>query len=234
MVHRFRLLAVALYITTVVAVKNPKRGLAFAEADNINDIKKANTSASVVSWQYDWAQTPPDYLAKSGIQYIPMQWGVNGIETFAAKVRAQKAKIILGFNEPDFDSQSNIDPVRAAALWKQYINPLADSGVRLGAPAVTNAPSGRPWLANFLAACNGCKIDFIPIHWYGQGIGNFYDYLWQVHYQFPNYPIWVTEYASTSTNDAEVLDFLTSTARYMDTLDWIGGYAWFAFFVSAF
>lgn len=103
----------------------------------------------------------------------------------------------------------------------QYIQPLAASGVRLGAPAVTNAPSGRPWLAQFLAACTGCTINFIPFHWrvdktdaeifiltglhryrYGDNIGNFYDYLWQMHGQFPQYPLWVTEFATTSTNDA--------------------------------
>ncbi|KAF9464166.1 hypothetical protein BDZ94DRAFT_1191650 [Collybia nuda] len=222
--------AFALLAPSVIAAKNPKRGLAFAEGDNPNDIKNADQAASVLSWQYDWGTAPPDYLAKTTIPYIPMQWGVNGIETFASKVKAQGAKTILAFNEPDFASQSNINATYAAQLWKQYIQPLAASGVRLGAPAVTNAPSGRPWLAQFLAACTGCTIDFIPFHWYGTGIGNFYDYLWQMHGQFPSYPLWVTEFATTSTNDAEVVDFLNSTIRYMDTLDWIQGYAWFAYF----
>jgi hypothetical protein len=27
------------------------------------------------------------------------------------------------------------------------------------------------------------------------------------------------------------MNFLNATTRYMDTLDWIQGYAWFAFFV---
>ena len=30
----------------------------------------------------------------------------------------------------------------------------------------------------------------------------------------------------------EVVDFLNSTVRYMDTLNWIERYAWFALFVS--
>jgi hypothetical protein len=69
------------------------------------------------------------------------------------------------FNEPDLGSQSNINATYAASLWKQYINPLASSGIQLGGPAVTNGPGGRPWLAEFLSACSGCKIDFIPLHW---------------------------------------------------------------------
>lgn len=54
---------------------------------------------------------------------------------------------------------------------------------------------------------------------YGDSLGPFYDYIWSMHGaeshcfgdgpfetcfagQFPNYPIWVTEYASTSSDDA--------------------------------
>jgi len=35
---------------------------------------------------------------------------------------------------------------------------------QLGAPAVSN--DGYAWLQQFLQACSGCHIDFIPIHWY--------------------------------------------------------------------
>lgn len=84
-----------LLASSAIAKKNPKRGLAFAESDNPNDIKKVNTSTSVISWQYDWGTAPPDYLAKSAINYIPMQWGLYEVEAFVAKVKAQKARIVL-------------------------------------------------------------------------------------------------------------------------------------------
>jgi glycine/serine hydroxymethyltransferase len=69
------------------------------------------------------------------------------------------------FNEPDFDEQSNIDPVSAAKLWMQYIEPLKAQGIRLGAPAVTASGTGQPWLTQFFQACSNCTIDFIPLHW---------------------------------------------------------------------
>ncbi|KAH0586095.1 hypothetical protein H2248_007366 [Termitomyces sp. 'cryptogamus'] len=225
------LLAAGCFLVSLVsAAKNPKRGLAYAESTITNDINLAAQSNSVISWLYNWGTSPPQYLQQSSIPYIPMQWGAGGVENFAATVLASGAKTVLTFNEPDLGSQSNIEPAVAAKLYKQYIQPLSAQGIRLGAPAVTNGPMGRPWISSFLANCTDCTIDFIPCHWYGDGVGNFYDYIWQMHGQFPQYPLWVTEFASTSSDDAEVLDFLTSSIAYLDSLDWIEGYAWFAFF----
>ncbi|KAF8167551.1 hypothetical protein B0H34DRAFT_646522 [Crassisporium funariophilum] len=223
----------AVYVSLSLAhSKNPKRGLGFAAGDTPGDIINANQTNSVISWQYNWANLPPGYLATSNIKYIPMQWGSGQIETFGDAVKAQGADTILAFNEPDFVNESNMDPVDAAKLWMQYIEPLKASGIRLGGPAVTASDTGRPWLNSFFQACTNCTIDFLPLHWYGSGTEGFYGYLWDVHTQFPQYPIWITEYAETSTNDTVVADFLNQTITYLDTLDWIEHYAWFGFFVS--
>lgn len=58
-----------------------------------------------------------------------------------------------------------MDPVEAASLWKAHIEPLKERGVRLGAPAVTAAGTGRPWLETFFEACSDCTFDFLPVHW---------------------------------------------------------------------
>lgn len=69
-----------------------------------------------------------------------------------------------GFNEPDWADQANMTPALAAQLWKSHLQPLKTKyGVRLGLPAVTSAPSGRPWLRQFLALCTGCQYDFLPL-----------------------------------------------------------------------
>ncbi|KAJ7069623.1 hypothetical protein C8F01DRAFT_976322 [Mycena amicta] len=213
--------------------KLPKRGLAFA-ADNTTDILRANNTASVVSWVYNWALNPPAYLASSGIEYIPMQWGAADIENLAVTVKGLGAKTVLGFNEPDFDQQSNINATFAAELWMQYIEPLKADGVRLGAPAISSGASGPPWLKDFMDACSKCTIDFIPFHWYGDGTGGFTDYLYSLHANFPNHTLWVTEFAETSDNDTVVLDFLNATTTMLDGLDWVERYAWFGYFVSHF
>jgi hypothetical protein len=56
-------------------------------------------------------------------------------------------------------------PQQAATAYRQYMEPFA-SRASLGAPSVTNGPNGLPWLREFLRLCTGCKIDFVPIHWY--------------------------------------------------------------------
>ena len=58
-----------------------------------------------------------------------------------------------------------MQPEEAAQLWMEYIEPLKSLGIRLGGPAVTASPTGRPWLASFLQACSKCSIDFLPLHW---------------------------------------------------------------------
>ena len=40
---------------------------------------------------------------------------------------------------------------------------------------------------------------------YGDNIGAFYDYIWAIHGEFPDYPIWITEFATTSSDDASEL-----------------------------
>ncbi|KAJ3563574.1 hypothetical protein NP233_g8856 [Leucocoprinus birnbaumii] len=221
-------------------VKNSKRGIAFASNGNTDDIVNANQTKGVITWIYDWADLPPAYIAQSNLKYIPMQWGSGAIEQLASAVSAQGADTILAFNEPDFVNEANIAPKDAAALWAQFLQPLKQQGIRLGGPAVTAAPTGKAWLTDFLSECNNCTIDFLPLHWYGSGTEGFYNYIWDMHSTFPQFPIWITEYADTGDNttdddpsalrSSEVWDFMNQTINYLDSLDWIERYSWFGFF----
>ena len=61
---------------------------------------------------------------------------------------------------PDNGGQANMSPGDAANLWRSALQPLAGK-FRLGAPAVTSAPSGKAWLQQFFSACSGCKVSAI-------------------------------------------------------------------------
>ncbi|XP_006453985.1 hypothetical protein AGABI2DRAFT_189310 [Agaricus bisporus var. bisporus H97] len=211
-------------------IKNPKRGLSYASGGNFDDILNANQTKSSISWIYDWSDLPAGFLAQSGLNYIPMQWGSGNIDKLANTISTQGADIVLGFNEPDFADEANIPAKEAAGLWMQFIEPLKQKDVKLGGPAVTAAPSGKPWLSEFLAECNNCTIDFLPLHWYGSGTEGFFNYIWDMHSTFPQFPIWITEFAEISDNATVVLDFMNQTINYLDSLDWVERYAWFGFF----
>jgi len=204
-----------------------KRGLGWANSKNPQDMNHFNATG-VVTWAYNWSPHPDD-LSTSGVEFIPMQWGAENIEKFSDAVASTKAKAILAFNEPDSEFQSNLNPQDAAALWKEYIQPLKEFGVLLGAPAVTSSDNGHIWLQQFFDACIGCKFDFLPLHWFGDGIGPFYDFIWSRNGEF-KLPLWITEFASTSPDDAVVQDFLKQTIAYMDTLAFVERYSWFGAF----
>lgn len=81
----------------------------------------------------------------------------------------------------------------AANAYRTYMNPFAGR-VYLGSPAVTNGPSGMKWLKEFLGLCTGCRIDFIPIHWYDSAtnVAYFKNYIADAH-GIAGHDLWITE-----------------------------------------
>ncbi|KAJ6610462.1 hypothetical protein B0H10DRAFT_2166048 [Mycena sp. CBHHK59/15] len=170
----------------MAAASNPKRGLPLVQG-SAPDLPKA--TGGQCSWFYNWSPSAPTNAS---------------LVFFAAAVTQAGASTILAFNEPDLPApQANIPAVEAAQLWQQHIQPLKASGVRLGSPAFTEA-------------CTGCTIDFVVVHWYGEGADNFSRYL-------ESKPIWVTEFAETSADDAAVASFMAEVlAWFAYAICWTG------------
>ncbi|KAF5392835.1 hypothetical protein D9757_000962 [Collybiopsis confluens] len=85
--------------------------------------------------------------AASGIHFVPMQWGKNGMESFQAKVQTTKANYVLGLNEPERFDQANMSVAAAVQLFEQH--PLRSQGIKVSAPAVSSAPEGQAWIKAF-------------------------------------------------------------------------------------
>ena len=87
-----------------------------------------------------------------------------------------------------------MSPQRAVDAYRKYIVPFGNRAA-LGAPAVTNGASGLPWLREFLRLCSGCKIDFVPIHWYDSAtnVAYFQKYVQDAHNAAGGRQIWLTE-----------------------------------------
>ncbi len=179
--------------TSAGPLASAKRGLAFVPNTTFpQDDYIWRREPSDLTWYYNYQAGPSKALqnwTQSQFEFVPMLWGAptdDSDTTFLSTVKSlindQKLNIshVLTFNEPDGQSVyggSDIKPAVAAKVWVNNIIPLQQLGVRAGLPACTGAPSGLPWLQQFLGNCSdlissggttkNCTYDFLPLHWYG-------------------------------------------------------------------
>ena len=212
----------ALALLTMVSAG--QRGLAYIpETAYPQDDSVWDAPGSPISWYYNWADTNnPAYNGK--LEYVPMMWGQGSASGFPGQVQSLisqgvDVKYCLAFNEPDGSSGggSGIAAAEAASLYKQYYQPLAKQGISLGGPATTGSPQGLTWYAQFMSACSGCQIDFIPLHWYGNLDGLKW-YIGAVQQAYPNTKLWVTEFAdSAASSTSDAVSFTTAALELFDS-----------------
>ncbi len=152
---------------------------------------------------YNWADHKDGTLTK-GVEYVPMLWGASAAGWSSAAKKALKAGAshLLGMNEPDLDTQSNLSAAQAAKLYKKHLTPFRKDAFLIS-PAVTNgaAPMGLAWLAAFMQECEDCEITGVALHWYDSATNAAYfeAYLEEAHGKFPKQNIWLTEFAGSGT-----------------------------------
>lgn len=232
--------------SSVVAIEqylSVKRGLAYGHHS------PADLAAMQykVKWWYNWGITPEAAVADNyvdyGFDYVPMTWGANFNENNLRNFLNShpNVKYLLGFNEPNFSSQANLTPQQAADLWPTLEAIAADYDLKLVAPAVNYSPGDvdipgtnddwSPWeyLDAFLAACEGCQVDYIAVHSYMKYSGAFEWYIGE--FERYNLPIWVTEWASWDeggpANVNEQMNYLAATVRWMEANPKVYRYSWF-------
>lgn len=209
---------------------SPKRGLVYVPSKKYpSDDQIWVSSSSDLTWYYNYVATPsPAYATSSKLQFVPMLWGAQSNNSFLDAVQQQisdgaNISHVLTFNEPDGSTGggSNIPAALAAEIWIREVEPLKQKGVKLGAPAVTGAPSGFTWLQNFFTACNGnCSADFIPVHWYGDFVG-LASHVGQVRVTYPNMTVWVTEYADPGASMADTQSFYNQSSQFFDRIEYV-------------
>jgi hypothetical protein len=167
------------------------------------------------------AQTPANC---STPEFVPMIWGHPGKEQTAAGITGEIAdiatagyKFVLGFNEPDNGTQSNIPVGTAISLWPSF----QSASLRIGSPATQANSTGMAWFANgkppspspFMTRVNGdtagsLRVDFIAAHWYGWNAGScesnaatLESYIKQIEAIPGNRPIWLTEFGCLNASN---------------------------------
>jgi hypothetical protein len=234
-----------------------KRGIGcgFAATSAPMDLAALGAPDPGVSWFYSWAKAPPSQVGTSyvtaGIEWVPMVWGHAdelADNDLASKIRVgPNTKYLLGYNEPNFVAQSNLTPARAAAGWP-YLEKAADQlGLLTVAPALNfcgpasacNQTDPFVWLDQFLAACTGCRIDFVAFHSYACDSNWFLNtYMRQVvdkYYTRGNPPrrIWITELGCADAapaggwTPAQVQSYMNAIIPWFESQPAIFRYAWF-------
>ena len=189
-------------------------------------------------WHYNWnisSNSTPDweYAAIRQTRWWPgldQDWKWRGINH------------LLGYNEPNnpvedaYTSLDNGSVDTAIATWPD----LLATGLRVGAPAVTDG--GYNWIVDFInkADAAGVRVDYVPVHYYRSywsasdpagATTQLYNYLKSIH-DVAQRPIWVTEFNNganwTSGPDPSVeqnRDTIQAMIEMMDNTPWIERYA---------
>ena len=205
-------------------------------------------------WNYSWAtnrvEAQPD-----GMEFIPMTWGAWGKEGLkkalqndvVPQIQSGKAKRLLGFNEPDKKEQANMPYTEALKYWPM----LEDLGIPLCSPACANPLSDiddstqgvrGTWMRDFMREADkrNYRIDYIGVHWYGgPSPRSFKERMIQVYEAYDRRPLLISEFAvadwgaksvkGNTHSQESVLKFMKDVLPWMESQNWIAGYAWFSF-----
>jgi len=224
-------------VPSTPAVTSTRKGIS-AWAFTGDDQALAESGAS---WFYTWSSNAGG-ISAPGVGFVPMIWG-SGSVTSSALTQAEDStscSCLLGFNEPDNSSQSNMTPAQALALWPQ----LMSTGLQLGSPAVASGGATQGgWLDQFMTGAQqaGYRVNFITLHWYGSdfdtsdAVSQLQSYIEAV-YNMYHLPIWLTEFAlisfanggTTYPSETQQAAFLTAATAMLDSLPYVQRYAWFA------
>ncbi|MBF4160247.1 glycosyl hydrolase [Nocardioides acrostichi] len=193
---------------------------------------------SHATWYHAWTAEPPGYIGTTKARFVPMMWGAGSLTDDELAAAAEHGPWLLGFNEPDLASQSNLSVGEALDLWPR----LESTGLRLVSPAVAYGgadPDG--WLDRFMqgAADRGLEVDAVALHWYGgdwhprAAVRQLTGYLDAVHERYGK-PVWLTEFAlmrfgvDPSVPAARTqARFLRLAAEALAERRWVRRWAWF-------
>jgi hypothetical protein len=164
-----------------------------------------------------------------------MVWGGSfDVDKLAATIPAG-ARYLLTFNEPNFGTQSNLTPAAAAALWPKIEALATKRGLKIVSPALNycggncNETDPFVWLDNFFAACAGCRVDYIAMHWYACTGSALTWYLGKYESKY-NQPLWLTEFScldNVTLSDTLEAQYLHDALTVLEADPRVFRYSWF-------
>jgi hypothetical protein len=191
------------------------------------------------NWNYNWSISSNSTRDREYVAIKQQRWWPSLDQDW----RARGINHLLGFNEPNnpvedaYTSLDNGSTTTAVAAWPD----LLSTGLRVGAPAVTDG--GYNWLVDFMnkAEAAGMRVDYVPVHYYRSywnksdpaGAANqLYSFLKSI-YDATQRPIWLTEFNNGAnwTDNAHDPDTtqnrnaIEAMINMMDSTPWIERYS---------
>jgi putative glycosyl hydrolase len=186
-----------------------------------------------LSWWYNWSLQSSG--ADVGVEFVPMVWGKSSV----GMSTPPGSQYLLGFNEPNFQAQSNLTAQQAAGYWPMLVAqaagaPLVSPAMNFCGPAAQcNGTDPYQYLKDFFAACPGCQVDYIAVHWYNCDLPSLKDYLepggsLEGFEQFGK-PIWLTEFSCGSGSSvADQEAYMRAAIPYLESNPNVFRYSWFS------
>ncbi len=224
-----------------------KKGLAMGgDMSSAVSMKKLN-----ISWYYNWAITAFNSSVDEGVAHVPMLWGASEENLAGLADITDDSNYILGYNEPDIESQANISPAEGLKAWRA----VEALGRRTVSPASANPNGDIEWVSKFLEGdydsegvfVEGTDCDAIGIHSYGASTNltrllDAVDKVWNTYHK----PIWVTEVSvmgrkGTSYDNSyenvevrkKVEEYVEKLVGELDKRDYVERYSWFPYNINS-
>jgi Glycosyl hydrolase catalytic core len=195
-----------------------------------------------VVWWYDWSNQAPSG-GPGSIPFVPMIWGTGALN---GPIPAGSG-FLLGFNEPNFSAQSDMTPQQAAQNWPSVEALAKAQGIPIVSPGVNfcgsasdtsgcsdpNVTDPYTFLTDFFAACPGCEVDAIAVHWYNCDLPSLQGYIdgnatLAGFVQFGK-PIWLTEFSCDATHSvADQQAYMQAAVPYLESNPHVYRYSWFS------
>jgi len=186
---------------------------------------------------YNWAVDPPSTWQSAGFNFMPMLWGERNVGSGCeynggcfSTVQASDWNTVMFINEANEPAQADMTVSRACELWHQYMQPLANQGVRTVGPVMSSNPNGKTWTTQFYNQCQGCTVHIQPVHYYDVTAQGMINYINDYHELSGGKPIMVTEWACQNYNggaqcsESEIYAFNTQVIEFMESTSWVIGY----------
>ncbi|KAG5184209.1 hypothetical protein JKP88DRAFT_136059, partial [Tribonema minus] len=229
--------------------KSKKRGVSIdPRISGAYSAREVGLLAKGARWYNNWNVTSNDPTAFRRLAFMPMVWSRYGADHWMQAIKQTPLKggagsIILGFNEPNSHSQSNMTPQLAAAEWGAVLARAKQLRFKLASPSPTKKGypaallSGIEWLQQFFAEADraygttNAGVHYINMHTYDCDVASVSDRIDCLSTAFDGLPIIVSEVgcaaAKLAGNATMMMDFMQQVVPMLEAHPRVAYYSWF-------